>query len=83
MYEDLFREFSARCCAKIASGEEFASWEFDGFTMLLAARELTGHRWLGEMASNDPSLDTVSGRCGLAPAAIPTWREPTTMSPST
>ena len=51
--------------------------------MLLAARELTGHRWLGEMASNDPSLDTVSGRCGLAPAQVPTWRVPTTMSPST
>lgn len=74
MYETIFREFSAACCAKIAAAENLECWEFEGFSMLLEARERSGHRWLGEMASRDGSLDTVSGRCGLAPVQAPGWR---------
>lgn len=73
MYEAIFREFSARCCAKLAGGEALEDWEFEAFTMLLEARELSGHTWLGAMAGGDGSIDTVTGRCGLPPARVPTW----------
>lgn len=73
MYEAIFREFSAQCCAKLSRGEELDDWEFEGFSMLLEARELTGHQWLGEMAGRDGSIDTVTGRCGLPPARVPEW----------
>lgn len=75
MYEAMFREFSARCCAKLARGEELDDQEYEGFSLLLAARELSGHRWLGEMAGPDGSIDTVTGRCGLPPSRIPGWQQ--------
>ncbi len=73
MYEAIFREFSAQCCEKLSLGQELEEWEFEGFSMLLEARELSGHRWLGEMAGRDGSIDTVTGRCGLPPARVPEW----------
>lgn len=74
MYRELLAQFSSDCCAKLWRGEDLSEQEFDAFAALLEAREINGHRWLGEMASDDPSLDTVTGRCGLPLARIPTWQ---------
>jgi hypothetical protein len=74
MYRELLAEFSAECCAKLWRGEELSTAEFDAFAALLEAREMNGHRWLGEMAGDDPSLDTVTGRCGLPIARVPSWQ---------
>jgi len=35
--------------------------------MLLEAREASGRRLLGRFASDEPSFDTISGRCGHRP----------------
>lgn len=75
MYRALLERFSAECCAKAWRGEGLSDAEHDAFTAYLAARELNGHRWLGALASDDPSLDTVTGRCGLPLARVPSWRE--------
>jgi hypothetical protein len=34
---------------------------------LLEAREAAGLRLLGKYAGPDPSIDTVTGRCGIRP----------------
>lgn len=74
MYAEAIRQFSAHCCAKLWAGEPLTDDECDAWATLLAARELQGHRWLGELASPDGSFDTVSGRCGLAPVRLPPWQ---------
>ena len=73
MYAEIFARFAAQCCAKIFRGQDLEDWEFDAWAAFLLARELNGHRWLGAMAGNDPSLDTVTGRCGLPLARVPSW----------
>ena len=74
MYQELLAKFSADCCAKLWRGEELSNDEFDAFAALLEAREINGHRWLGEMAGEDESFDTVSGRCGLPVSRVPSWQ---------
>ena len=76
MYRQLLEQFAAECCAKAWRGEGLTEAEHDAFTTYLAAKELNGHRWLGALASDDGSLDTVTGRCGLPLARVPSWRDP-------
>ncbi len=73
MYAEVFARFAAHCCAKIFRGEDLEDWEFDAWAAYLLAREMNGHRWLGAMAGDDASTDTVTGRCGLPIARVPGW----------
>jgi hypothetical protein len=68
VYAALIADFSRRCCAVIAAGEQLSDKEFVAFRTLLEARERSEHRLLGAMAGPDASFDTVTGRCGHLPA---------------
>ncbi len=70
MYRPLIDAFGKDCARRIARGESLSDAEADAFSVLLEARELSGHRLLGAMADADLSIDTVSGRCGHPPARL-------------
>jgi hypothetical protein len=59
--------FLSDCIRRISAGEPLSDDEARTFTELLDARERQGHPLLGPYAGDDPSIDTVSGRCGLRP----------------
>ena len=59
--------FLANCVRRISAGEPLTDDEARAFSDYLDARERTGQRLLGSLAGEDPSIDTVSGRCGLRP----------------
>jgi hypothetical protein len=67
MYRALFEQFGAACVAKIWRGEDLSDEELAAFRLLLEAREAAGLRLLGKYAGPDPSIDTVTGRCGIRP----------------
>lgn len=67
MYRALFDRFGAECAQRLARGEPLDDVEGDAFSRLLDAREASGHRLLGRFAGPDPSIDTVTGRCGHPP----------------
>ena len=68
MYRALFEAFSRECCLRITRGEPLHPRDARAFALLLDLREAAGHRLLGARAGDDPSFDTVSGRCGVQPA---------------
>jgi hypothetical protein len=70
VYRALFDRFGAECAQRIARGEPLGDGEAVAFSLLLAAREASGHRLLGHLAGPDPSIDTVTGRCGHPPAGM-------------
>jgi hypothetical protein len=74
VYANLIRRFEAECCARIWRGEELNDAEWTAWSTLLEAHELNGHIWLGPMAGPDGSIDTVTGRCGLPPARVASWK---------
>lgn len=67
MYAELIDRFGRECVAKIWAGGELTEDEACAFGVLLEARELSGRRLLGKYAGPDPSIDTVTGRCGIRP----------------
>jgi hypothetical protein len=67
MYAELIDRFGRECVAKIWAGDELTADEACAFGVLLEARELSGRRLLGKHAGLDPSIDTVTGRCGHRP----------------
>jgi hypothetical protein len=68
MYRALFEAFGRDCVQRIARGESLNDDAARAFSLLLDAKERSGHRLLGRMAGPDPSIDTVTGRCGHPPA---------------
>jgi hypothetical protein len=67
VYAELIDRFGRECVAKIWAGEALNEEEARAFGVLLEARELSGQRLLGRYAGPDPSIDTVTGRCGIRP----------------
>lgn len=67
MFRNLFDQFGADCAQQIARGEPLGDAEARAFSLLLAARERSGHQFLGRFAGADSPVDTVTGRCGLPP----------------
>jgi hypothetical protein len=68
MYRALFEQFAARCVGAIWRGEPLDPRARRAFRAYLDAREASGRRLLGVHAGLDPSIDTVTGRCGTLPA---------------
>ena len=69
MFRDAFEAFAADCARRIYAGRALTPLEAAAFSRYLEARERAGHRLLGAMAGPDEPTDTVTGRCGHAPAA--------------
>lgn len=68
MYRALFERFAAHCVAAIWRGDGLSTEDQRAFRAYLDARESSGRRLLGAHAGPDPSIDTVTGRCGTPPA---------------
>ncbi|MGE0599174.1 MAG: hypothetical protein AB7J35_07990 [Dehalococcoidia bacterium] len=67
MYRALFEQFSAECVERIWRGEPLTPEASVAFSAYLDAREASPRRLLGRYAGPDPSIDTVTGRCGIRP----------------
>jgi hypothetical protein len=68
MYRALFEQFAADCVGAIWRGDALDADEQRAFRAYLDAREASGRRLLGAHAGPDPSIDTVTGRCGIRPS---------------
>lgn len=68
MFREPFEAFAACCARRIYAGEALTPLEAAAFSRYLEACERAGHRLLGAMAGPDEPTDTVTGRCGHAPA---------------